>query len=64
MTSADPPLRSGEAADEPEIDDTDDVLPEDEEEFDSDETGATDDNLAPMTLALTHRAFLVNPAAA
>jgi hypothetical protein len=43
MTSADPPLRSGEAADEPEIDDTDDVLPEDEEEFDSDETGATDE---------------------
>src|SRR6478735_7526319 len=39
MTSADPPLRSGEAADEPEIDDTDDALPEDEDEFVSEETG-------------------------
>ena len=43
MTSADPPLRSGEAADDPEIDDADDALPEDEDEFDSDETGATDE---------------------
>ena len=43
MTSADPPLRSGEAADEPEIDDTDDALPEEEGEFDSDEAEATDE---------------------
>ncbi|MDM0034691.1 hypothetical protein QTI33_21315 [Variovorax sp. J22P271] len=43
MTSADPPLRSGETADDPEIDDADDALPEDEDEFDSDETGATDE---------------------
>jgi hypothetical protein len=43
MTSADPPLRSGEAADEPEIDDTDDALPEEEGEFESDESEATDE---------------------
>ena len=44
MTSADPPLRPGEAADEPEIDETEDTLPEDaEEEFDEDETEATDE---------------------
>ena len=43
MTSADPPLRSGEAADEPEIDDTDDALSEEEGEFDSDESEATDE---------------------
>jgi hypothetical protein len=38
MSSADPPLRPGEAADEPEIDETEDTLPEDaedaEDEFD------------------------------
>jgi hypothetical protein len=35
MISADPPLRPGEAADEPEIDETEDNLPEDaEDEFD------------------------------
>ena len=34
MISADPPLRPGEAADEPEIDETEDTLPEDaEDEF-------------------------------
>ena len=42
MNSADPPLRSGEAADEPEIDEADDGLPEGEE-FDSDETEAADE---------------------
>lgn len=31
MTSADPPLRSGEDADEPEIDETDDASVEEEE---------------------------------
>jgi len=41
MTSADPPLRSGEAADEPEIDEADDTLPEEEDEFESSE--ATDE---------------------
>ncbi len=38
MISADPPLRPGEAADEPEIDEAEDTLPEDaedaEDEFD------------------------------
>ena len=35
MISADPPLRPGEAADEPEIDEAEDNLPEDaEDEFD------------------------------
>ncbi|MGO4390036.1 hypothetical protein AB4Z46_01660 [Variovorax sp. M-6] len=43
MSSADPPLRSGEAADEPEIDESDDALPEEEEEFGSSEAEATDE---------------------
>jgi hypothetical protein len=50
MTSAAPPLRHGEAADEPEIYEADDTLPEEEEqqeeeEFDEDELEeeATDD---------------------
>lgn len=44
MISADPPLRSGEAADEPEIDETEDTLPEDaEDEFDEEDTEATDE---------------------
>ncbi|MGJ7507856.1 hypothetical protein [Variovorax sp. GT1P44] len=44
MTSADPPLRSGEAADEPEIDETEDTLPEDaEDEFEDEEAEATDE---------------------
>ncbi|MBO9650639.1 MAG: hypothetical protein J7605_19210 [Variovorax sp.] len=38
MKSADPPLRTGEAADESEIDETEDNVSEDaEEEFDEDE---------------------------
>lgn len=44
MISADPPLRPGEAADEPEIDETEDTLPEDaedaEDEFDESELEA------------------------
>ncbi|MDM0104555.1 hypothetical protein QTH97_06400 [Variovorax sp. J22R24] len=43
MISADPPLRPGEAADEPEIDEADDALPEDDEAFDEDEAEATDE---------------------
>ena len=41
MKSADPPLRTGEAADEPEIDETDDNVSEDtEEEFEDAELEA------------------------
>jgi hypothetical protein len=41
MISAAPPLRPGEAADEPEIDETEDTLPEDaEDEFDEDDLEA------------------------
>jgi hypothetical protein len=44
MISADPPLRSGAAAEEPEIDDTEDISPEEaEDEFDDDDTEATDE---------------------
>ncbi|MDM0076611.1 hypothetical protein QTH90_19530 [Variovorax sp. J2P1-59] len=43
MISADPPLRPGETADEPEIDEAEDTLPEDDEAFDEDESEATDE---------------------
>ncbi len=42
MISAEPPPRSADAAEEPEIDEVDDALPEEEEEFDS-EAEATDE---------------------
>ena len=42
MISADPPLRTGEAADPPEIDEADDALPEDEA-FDVAEDEAPDE---------------------
>ena len=42
MNSPDPPERSAEAADEPEIDEADDNLPE-EEDFDADEAEAADE---------------------
>lgn len=43
MTSADLPPRSGEAPDEPEIDEADDALPEEEDEFEAPEAEATDE---------------------
>jgi hypothetical protein len=44
MISADPPLRAGEAADEPEIDETEDNSPADaEDEFGEDDSEATDE---------------------
>ncbi|MDL9998583.1 hypothetical protein QTI24_08235 [Variovorax sp. J22P240] len=43
MISADPPLRPGEAADEPEIDEAEDTLPEDDEAFEEDDAEATDE---------------------
>jgi len=52
MISADPPLRPGEAADEPEIDETEDTLPEDaEDEFD--ESDESDDLEAEATEELS-----------
>jgi hypothetical protein len=43
MISADPPLRPGEAADESEIDEAEDTLPEDDEAFDEEDAEATDE---------------------